>query len=605
MNGQQRRMLMRVKNELRRLLGIFLCLGMVLVLMPTELMQLHAETKPNYLTFTAQEAGSTISLTWDSGSNVQCSIDRGATWKNYVKNTIISLNNVGDSVQFRGENVRINTTSISSTTGFAMSGKIAASGSVTSLLDSNGGNPDIKVPDNAFGYMFGNCTSLTSAPELPALSVGNSSYKCMFYNCTSLQTAPELPATSLAKSCYGGMFRGCYSLQTAPKLPTKELATQCYEYMFWGCTSLQTAPELPATKLTAECYAGMFWECTSLQTAPELPATKLAADCYYNMFYGCTSLQIAPELPATELAYRCYCCMFMDCTSLKVAPELPATIMYEECYECMFARCDSLTVVPELPATKLAKECYKNMFRECNNLSITKEKDSEHTLEWKLPASEAADDWNSFMFYECGDVEMGDKGEPQLNTTYYQRCQHSYGSDGKCIYCGEINSDAESSQPSMIEGNNGKYTAGNSEKLSFRSDALFSEFKAVLVDGVKIDSSNYELEAGSIIVRLKPEYLNTLSVGTHTIGIESVNGTATAQFTIIAASNPEAENETKTDPASEQSSEAAQDDEKLSIKSPDTGDESLVSCVVLVIIMLGGAAVLISDLRKNHKNTVR
>ncbi len=434
-----------------------------------------------------------------------------------------------------------------------MRGKIAASGSVTSLLDSNGGNPDISVPDYAFEYMFGDCTSLTSAPELPALSVGNSSYKCMFYNCTSLQTAPELPATSLAKSCYGGMFWGCSSLQTAPKLPTKELATQCYEYMFKGCTSLQTAP----------------------------------------------------ELPATELAYSCYCGMFMDCTSLKVAPELPATIMYEECYESMFARCDSLTVVPELPATKLAKECYKYMFVECNNLSITKEKDSEHTLEWKLPASEEASDWNSYMFYKCGNVEMGDKGEPQLNTTYYQRCQHSYGSDGKCIYCGEINSDAESSQPSMIEGNNGKYTAGNSEKLSFRSDALFSEFKAVLVDGVKIDSSNYELEAGSIIVRLKPEYLNTLSVGTHTIGIESANGTATAQFTIIAASNPEPENETKADPASEQSSEAAQDDEKLSIKSPDTGDESLVSCVVLVIIMLGGAAVLISDLRNNHKNTVR
>ena len=408
-----------------------------------------------------------------------------------------------------------------------MRGKIAASGSVTSLLDSNGGNPDISVPDYAFEYMFGDCTSLTSAPELPALSVGNSSYKCMFYNCTSLQTAPELPATSLAKSCYGGMFWGCSSLQTAPKLPTKELATQCYEYMFKGCTSLQTAPELPAT--------------------------ELAAECYYNMFYGCTSLQIAPELPAT----------------------------------------------------KLAKECYKYMFVECNNLSITKEKDSEHTLEWKLPASEEASDWNSYMFYKCGNVEMGDKGEPQLNTTYYQRCQHSYGSDGKCIYCGEINSDAESSQPSMIEGNNGKYTAGNSEKLSFRSDALFSEFKAVLVDGVKIDSSNYELEAGSIIVRLKPEYLNTLSVGTHTIGIESANGTATAQFTIIAASNPEPENETKADPASEQSSEAAQDDEKLSIKSPDTGDESLVSCVVLVIIMLGGAAVLISDLRNNHKNTVR
>lgn len=621
---------MSVKKGLRRLLGIFLCLGMMLVLMPTELIQLHAETKPNYLTFTAQEAGSTISLTWYSGSNVQSSIDRGATWKDYEKNTIISLDNVGDSVQFRGENVQINT-SVTSLTGFVMSGKIAASGSVTSLLDSNGGNPDIKVPDYAFEYMFRNCVSLTSAPELPSLSVGSYSYAYMFHGCTSLQAAPELPATSLADRCYKAMFEECTSLETAPELPAMKLETGCYFFMFSECTSLRTAPELPATKLAVNCYTYMFYKCTSLETAPELPATKLAYECYFCMFRGCTSLKAAPELPATTMYGDCYGGMFEECSSLKVAPklpatelapacyegmfwgcinlqtvpELPATKLSEECYKTMFCQCSSLKTVPQLPATELAKECYYNMFGACNNLSITKEKDSEHTLEWKLPASEAASDWNSYMFYKCGDVEIGDKGEPQLNTTYYQRCQHSYGSDGKCIYCGEVNPDAEQSQPSMIEGNNGKYTVGNSEELSFRSNALFSEFKAVLVDGVKIDSSNYELAEGSIIVRLKPVYLNTLSVGTHTIGIESTNGTATAQFTIMAASNPGTENETKTDPANEQPSEAAQDDEKLDIKSPDTGDVSPVSGVVLAIIMFGGAAVLVYDLRKNHKNIVK
>ena len=31
----------------------------------------------------------------------------------------------------------------------------------------------------------------------------------MFYGCTSLTTAPELPATTLATDCYGFMFRDC------------------------------------------------------------------------------------------------------------------------------------------------------------------------------------------------------------------------------------------------------------------------------------------------------------------------------------------------------------------------------------------------------------
>jgi hypothetical protein len=86
------------------------------------------------------------------------------------------------------------------------------------------------------------------------------------------------------------MFYGCTSLVTAPELPATTLAENCYRFMFNSCTSLVTAPELPATTLAEECYRGMFYGCTSLTTAPELPATTLAANCYRAMFYGCTSL---------------------------------------------------------------------------------------------------------------------------------------------------------------------------------------------------------------------------------------------------------------------------------------------------------------------------
>ena len=88
----------------------------------------------------------------------------------------------------------------------------------------------------------------------------------MFYGCTSLTTAPELPATTLAGGCYSSMFQGCPSLESAPELPATTLDYGCYGDMFQGCSSLTTAPELPATTLANYCYMRMFNGCTNLNT---------------------------------------------------------------------------------------------------------------------------------------------------------------------------------------------------------------------------------------------------------------------------------------------------------------------------------------------------
>ena len=98
---------------------------------------------------------------------------------------------------------------------------------------------------------------------------------------------------TMAGSCYSSMFYGCTSLTTAPSLPATTLANYCYSYMFYGCTSLTTAPSLPATTLANYCYSYMFCGCTSLTTALSLPATTLVNSCYSYMFYGCTSIKLA------------------------------------------------------------------------------------------------------------------------------------------------------------------------------------------------------------------------------------------------------------------------------------------------------------------------
>ena len=72
----------------------------------------------------------------------------------------------------------------------------------------------------------------------------------MFHGCTSLTTAPALPATTLANSCYRNMFEGCRSLTTAPALPATTLANYCYQYMFYNCNKLNYIKML-ATNISA------------------------------------------------------------------------------------------------------------------------------------------------------------------------------------------------------------------------------------------------------------------------------------------------------------------------------------------------------------------
>ena len=89
--------------------------------------------------------------------------------------------------------------------------------------------------------------------------------------------------------------------------------------------------------------------------------------------------------------------------------------------------------------------------------------------------------------------------------------------------------------PTIVEGANGKYQTGGNTDLTFRSDASFEDFLSVSVDGKVLDKNQYTLREGSILVTLKADYLSTLSVGQHTLGVTSASGTAETVFTVTAA----------------------------------------------------------------------
>ena len=145
------------------------------------------------------------------------------------------------------------------------------------------GTGNTRITGNSANYRF----VFTGTNALNIACKGN------IENLLDYETVSAGEHPTMAEYCYAYMFRDCTSLTSAPQLPATTLAKYCYQYMFSDCTTLTTAPELPATTLAADCYSSMFLGCTTLTTAPSLPATTLAASCYQNMFNGCTKIKLS------------------------------------------------------------------------------------------------------------------------------------------------------------------------------------------------------------------------------------------------------------------------------------------------------------------------
>ena len=192
-----------------------------------------------YLTLTALTAGSKVTLNkFASPPAVSLEYSTGGAWSTYTIGTEITLTSAGDYIKFRGDNSTFGTTERDYYR-FSMSGTIGASGNVMSLVDSTLVSTTIPC-DFCFRYLFANCTSLTTAPALPATTLATDCYYSMFYKCTGLTTAPALPATTLATYCYQYMFDSCTGLTIVPALPATTLEANCYYQMFRGCTKLSS-----------------------------------------------------------------------------------------------------------------------------------------------------------------------------------------------------------------------------------------------------------------------------------------------------------------------------------------------------------------------------
>ena len=151
----------------------------------------------------------------------------------------------------------------------------------------------------------------------------------------------------------------------------------------------------------------------------------------------------------------------------------------------------------------------------------------------------------------------------------------------------------------VIEGAKQTYTITEDTEARFRIDADYSLFNnKVYVDNVLVDSSNYTSKSGSTIIILKKEFVDTLSVGEHTLKVVfNDGGEAETTFTIARKAennnNNENNNENNT-PSKPEDKEEMKDNGS----NPKTGDNIMLYVAIASMSIIGLVATTIVAKKK-------
>lgn len=176
----------------------------------------------------------------------------------------------------------------------------------------------------------------------------------------------------------------------------------------------------------------------------------------------------------------------------------------------------------------------------------------------------------------------------------------------------------EKKEYSILEGNHQEIKGNQENSLTIRVDGDYDKFVSVSVDGAIVDPSNYEVKEGSTIITLKPQYLNSLTSGTHTLTVAYSDGEASANFTIVAASSGGGNTGGDTSGSSSSNSSGSSsgnasgsssknntsasnttNSNNAKVIAPHTGDDNhMIVWILLSALSLGGIAVAVIRRKK-------
>lgn len=190
-----------------------------------------------WLYFTMPQGG-TVTLTKNGTPTevtLEYSVNDGRTWTEWVE-----TENVRSLTLAAGQTMHVRNASETST-GFS-----------TSLKN----NYRFSFSDDT--YAGGNTNSLLCKNAESVTSLTAYCFFALFNQCTTLITAPELPATTLANDCYRGMFVST-NIVTAPELPATILVTECYMNMFYSARNLSSVTTMMTDISASSCLSGWLW----------------------------------------------------------------------------------------------------------------------------------------------------------------------------------------------------------------------------------------------------------------------------------------------------------------------------------------------------------
>ena len=149
----------------------------------------------------------------------------------------------------------------------------------------------------------------------------------------------------------------------------------------------------------------------------------------------------------------------------------------------------------------------------------------------------------------------------------------------------------------VIEGAEQTYTITEDTEARFRINADYSLFnKKVYVDNILVDDANYTSESGSTIIIFNKAYVDTLSVGEHTLRVAfSDGGEATTTFTIAKKAEENNNNENNNNTPSQTENE----DKKDNSSNPKTGDNIMLYVAIASMSIIGlGATTIVAKKKK-------
>lgn len=317
--------------------------------------------------------------------------------------------------------------------------------------------------------------------------------KDMFYFCENMASVDLGGLDTGNAQNMTGMFNHCSALKEVNMVGRHTEKVTEMGSMFWGCSSLETIDLSNMNTANVTNMSGMFMECSSLKSVSFSSFDTSNVTNMGLMFQGCESLT---ELDLSNFRtgkVKDMHAMFEGCTSLKSLDLSNFDTAKVTSQSGMFTSCTEIDRITLGPKFKFLDDSAK------------------------LPNA----DWLS--------SETGDSVSSDGMTA----------GDGPITFVKDKGDNPGVTPPVIKEEDKPEpWDPGSSDGMEIKTDIDPDDLVCVKVDGKVVDKENYTVDEETGAIVLKPEYLEKLGGGDHSIDFVTSNGTASTEFKVTGDPKP-------------------------------------------------------------------